>query len=153
MNLQLQRDAFGRLLLTDADGVVHVGVVPVRAFALSAPDEGLALLSAQGRELAWIERLAELPAAQRALIEAELASREFVPEIRRLRAVSSFATPSTWTVDTDRGPTRFVLNGEEDIRRLGGTRLLIGDRQGLQFLVRDYGALDRHSRRLLERFL
>ncbi len=153
MSLQLQRDAFGRLLLTDADGVVHVGVVPVRAFALSAPDEGLALLSAQGRELAWIERLAELPAAQRALIEAELASREFVPEIRRLRAVSSFATPSTWTVDTDRGPTRFVLNGEEDIRRLGGTRLLIGDRQGLQFLVRDYAALDRHSRRLLERFL
>lgn len=153
MSLQLQRDAFGRLLLTDADGVVHVGVVPVRAFALSAPDEGLALLSAQGRELAWIERLAELPAAQRALIEAELASREFVPEIRRLRAVSGFATPSTWTVDTDRGPTRFVLNGEEDIRRLGGTRLLIGDRQGLQFLVRDYAALDRHSRRLLERFL
>jgi hypothetical protein len=31
--------------------------------------------------------------------------------------------------------------------------LLISDSHGLQFLVPDMSALDRHSRRLLERFL
>lgn len=153
VSLDLQRDAFGRLLLTDADGVVHEGVVPVRAFPIGAPEEGLSLLSAQGRELAWIERLDALPPAQRMLLDEALAEREFVPEILRLRAVSSFSTPSTWSVDTDRGATRFVLKGEEDIRRIGRGTLLIGDRHGLQFRVRDFAALDRHSKRLLERFL
>lgn len=153
MSFQLKRDAFGRLVLTDAGGTVHEGVVPVRAFPIAAPDEGLSLLSAEGHELAWVDRLSDLPPAQRALVDEELAGREFVPEIRRLRDVSSFSTPSTWSVDTDRGATRFVLKGEEDIRRVGRSTLLIADNQGLQFRVRDLFALDRHSRRLLERFL
>jgi hypothetical protein len=149
----LSRDPYGRLVLRDAAGVEHVGVVPVRAFPIGAPDEGLSLVSADGRELAWVERLAALDPARRALLEEDLASREFVPEIRAIRAVSSFATPSTWTVDTDRGPTSLVLKGEEDIRRLGRTSLLIADRQGIQFLVRDTATLDRASRKLLDRFL
>jgi hypothetical protein len=149
----LSRDPFGRLVLRDAAGVEHVGVVPVRAFPIGAPDEGVSLVSADGHEIAWIERLDALDASRRSLVEEDLASREFVPEIRAIRAVSSFATPSTWTVDTDRGPTSLVLKGEEDIRRLGRTSLLIADRHGIQFLVRDIGALDRPSRRLLDRFL
>lgn len=153
MSFELQRNAFGRLVFSGEDGVVHEGVVPVRAFPIGAPLEGLSLLSAEGHELAWIERLADLPAAQRALLDEALAEREFAPEIRRLQAVSTFSTPSTWTVETDRGATRFVLKGEEDIRRVGRSMLLIADSQGLQFVVRDLAALDRHSRRLLERFL
>jgi hypothetical protein len=57
-------------------------------------------------------------------------------------------------VQTDRGPAQFVLKGEEDIRRLGSrTRLLVSSSDGLQFKVPDATALDRPSRRLLERFL
>jgi hypothetical protein len=149
----LSRDPYGRLMLVDAQGVEHVGVVPVRAFPIGAPEEGLSLVSADGYELAWIERLALLDPARRALVEEDLAAREFVPEIRAIRDVSSFATPSTWTVETDRGATTLVLKGEEDIRRLGRTSLLIADRNGIQFLVRDIASLDRASRRLLDRFL
>lgn len=149
----LSRDPFGRLVLTAADGAVHVGVVPVRAFPIGAPEEGLSLMSADGHELAWIDRLHGLDPARRELIEAELGAREFVPEIRAIRAVSSFATPSTWTIDTDRGATTLVLKGEEDIRRLARTSLLIADRNGIQYLIRDIGALDRGSRKLLDRFL
>ena len=153
MSVDLHRNAFGRLVLTAADGTRHDGVVPVRAFPLAAPDEGLSLVSADGRELAWLDRLDALPAPQRALVEAELAQREFTPEIRRLISVSTFSTPSTWQVETDRGPTSFVLKGEEDIRRIDRQMLLIADSQGLQFMVRDLPAMDRQSKRLLERFL
>jgi hypothetical protein len=153
MSPSLSRDGFGRLVFTDAEGAEHVGVLPVRAFALSAPGEGLSLLDARGRELAWLASPDALAPAARALVDEELRRREFVPEIRRLRAVSSFATPSTWQIDTDRGPTQLVLKGEEDIRRLGDGELLVADRHGLHFRVRDFAALDRHSRRLLERFL
>ena len=47
-----------------------------------------------------------------------------------------------------------MLKGEEDIRRLGdGARLLVADSRGVQFVVSDRWALDKHSKRLLERFL
>lgn len=151
--IQLTRDAHGQLQLTAADGSVHGGVVPVRAFPIAAPDDGIALVGTDGHELAWIERLGDLPDATRRLVEEELASREFVPEIRRLRHVSTFAIPSTWDVETDRGDTRFVLKGEEDIRRLGASTLLIGDSHGVQYLIRDLQSLDKTSRRLLDRFM
>lgn len=151
--IQLARNTYGRLLLTDEEGAQHEGVVPVRAFPIAAPDEGVSLVSAEGHELCWIDRLSELPEAPRSLIEQELATREFMPEIRRIREVSSFATPSTWTVDTDRGETRFVLKGEEDIRRTTGGSLLIADSHGVQFLIRDLYAMDRGTRRILDRFL
>ncbi|MES2369108.1 DUF1854 domain-containing protein [Thiobacillus thioparus] len=150
---QLTRDPHGRLLLTAPDGSVHAGVQPVRAFPLAAPAEGIALMGTDGHELVWIDRLNDLPEATRNLLEAELASREFMPEIRRLRQVSTFATPSTWTVETDRGETRFILKGEEDIRRLGATALLISDSHGVQYLIRDLSKLDKTSRRLLDRFM
>ena len=152
-DFKISRNPFGQLVFSAADGSVHENVVPVRAFPIAAPQEGIALLSADGHELAWIARMTDLPEDARALVEEELASREFVPEIRCLRHVSSFATPSTWEVETDRGDTRFVLKGEDDIRRLGPSSLLIADSHGIQFLIRDLNALDKASRKLLDRFL
>ncbi len=150
---QLERHASGQLLLIAAGGERHLGVVPVRAFPMAAPDEGISLVGSEGHELAWLERLSEQPQPLRGLIEEELALRDFVPAITRIKSVSSFGTPSTWTVETDRGDTSFVLKGEEDIRRLGRESLLIAAGHGVHFSVKDMGALDRASRRLLERFL
>lgn len=151
--LQLERNSFGRLVLTLPDGTVHEGVVPVRAFPLAARSECVSLVGSEGRELAWLPDLDTLSGEARALIEEELASREFVPTVQRIESVSSFSTPSTWSVTTDRGPARFVLKGEEDIRRLPGNALLIASGEGINFRIADRLALDRHSRRLLERFL
>jgi hypothetical protein len=150
---QLERHASGQLLLVAGNGERHLGVVPVRAFPIAAPDEGISLVSSEGHELVWLERLSALPLPLRSLLEEELALRDFVPEITRLKSVSSFGTPSTWSVETDRGETSFVLKGEEDIRRLGRESLLIAAGHGVHFSVKDMGALDRASRRLLERFL
>jgi hypothetical protein len=152
-NFQLQRDSYGRLVLTAENGIIHEGVTPVRAFPIAAPGEGLSLINYEGHEVAWIDQLADLPPAIGQLIEEELASREFVPEIERITAVSSFACPSTWQVATDRGAAELTLKGEEDIRRLSPSRLLIADANGIQFLIRDLARLDRHSRKLLDRFL
>lgn len=150
----LSRNALGRLMLTTAQGEVHEAVTPVRAFPITAPDDGLSLVSAEGRELAWVPRISALPEAPRRLLEEELRGREFVPEIRRIVSVSTFSTPSTWVVETDRGTTELVLKVEEDIRRLVERgRLLITSGHGIVFLVPDLTLLDRHSKKLLERFL
>jgi hypothetical protein len=149
----LSRNAFGRLVFTSMNGEVQEGVVPVQAFPITAPYQGISLIDSHGHELAWIEELSELTYEARKLIEEDLASRDFMPEIKRISEVSSFATPSTWQVETDRGDTSFILKGEEYIRRLTPTALLITDSQNIHFLIRDRFALDHHSRKILDRFL
>ncbi len=150
----LQRNPFGRLVLTLPDGSQHEGVVPVRAFPIQAPDQGISMVSTDGTELAWVDGLGELEEPQQTLIREELAAREFMPVLLAIRAVTSFSTPCTWTVDTDRGPTQFVLRGDEDIRRIGRDHaLLIADNHGIQYLVPDQFALDAHSRKILDRFM
>lgn len=149
----LSRNTFGRLVFVANDGKVREGVVPVRAFPITAPERDIALIDSHGRELAWIEKLSDVPGEMRKLVEADLARREFMPEIKRIHEVSSFATPSTWYVETDRGKTVFILKGEEYIRRLKPPSLLVTDSQGIHYLIRDRFALDHHSRRILDRFL
>jgi len=153
-SFELERTDFGKLILINALGERFTGVLPVRALPIRAPDEGISLLSTDGHEVAWVDRLSDLPAAYQGLIEDELARREFMPVLHRILEVSSFSTPCTWTVETDRGRTEFVLRGDEDIRRIGtGRSLLVADAHGIHYLVPDQKALDAHSKRILDRFL
>lgn len=149
----LHRDTFGKLVMTDAGGQVFEGVAPVRAFPIQSPDEGISLVLGNGKEVAWIDHVDALPEPTRSLLQEELEGREFMPEIARVKSVSSFATPCTWYVDTDRGETQFVLKGEEDIRRIGAASLLIADNHGIHFLIRDMFNIDKTTRKILDRFL
>lgn len=149
----LHRNALGQLVFTGADGRRHVDVEPARAFPISAAHESISVLSSDGHELAWIERLNDLPDKARRLLVEELEGREFMPEILRVHSVSGYAPPCTWHVETDRGDTKLVLNTEEDIKRLAAPTLLIVDNRGIQFLIRNPRALDSNSRRILDRFL
>jgi hypothetical protein len=149
----LRRDSFGKLVLTNAEGEEFTGVIPVRSFPVQAPTRGISLVRDGGKEVGWIEDLAAIPADLAALVAEELEGREFMPEVLSIKSVSSFATPCTWTVVTDRGDTEFVLKGEEDIRRLGAYSLLIADSHGIHFLIRDMFGIDKGSRKILDRFL
>ncbi len=149
----LARNQAGRLLLTLKDGRVYEGVVPVRAFPLQAPEQCVAFMSLEGKEVAWVDELSALPQDTRELIKQEIASREMMPVIERIVRVSTLSTPSTWEVITDRGATQLILKGEEDIRRLTGSTLIITDSHGLRFMLPDMQALDKNSRRILDRFL
>ena len=152
-NFQLRRDSFGKLVLTTAEGEQHVGVIPVRAFPIQAPTRGISLVRDGGKEAAWIDDLDALPEQVRNLVQEEIEGREFISEILHIKDVSSFATPCTWFVETDRGATEFVLKVDEDIRRVGEASLLVSDSHGINFLVRDMFHIDKHSRTILDRFL
>lgn len=149
----LRFNAFGELTLTTADGAEHANVEVVRAFPVTAPEEGASLLDQDGHELAWIPSLQKLDEMQSAMIRKKLAAREFMPVILRIVSASTFSTPSTWQVVTDRGKTQVVLKAEDDIRRLAAPTLLVQDSRGIQFLIRDPQALDSASRKILDRFL
>lgn len=151
--ITLHRNPHGQLCLTLPDGSRHVGLIPVRAFPIHAPQEGISLVGQDGREVLWIAHLDDLNAPARELVEEALAQREFVPVIERIDAVDSISVPSRWQVVTDRGASTLVLKAEEDIRRLGPQHLLITSREGVQYRIPDLGRLDRASLKRIERFL
>lgn len=152
-SLQLIYDPFGRLVLTLPDGVSHTGVVPTRCFPHSDPTRWISFCDAEGHEVYCLNELAQLPAETRAVLEADLARREFVPMIRRIDSVSPGAEPTTWEVVTDRGATRFELTSEDHLRRLGPRGAILTDAHGVRFLIPDIDDLDLHSRRILRRYL
>jgi len=149
----LRLDSFRRLIAHFADGTEAVGVIPVRAFPLSAPEEGFALLGEDGHELVWIDSLSTLVPDDQALFTAELAGREFMPEITHITEVSTYNLPATWTVETDCGSCTLILKALEDIRALTANGLLVTDSFGINYRVRDLAALDKKSRRILDHFL
>ncbi|WP_423679736.1 DUF1854 domain-containing protein [Undibacterium sp. WLHG33] len=150
---ELRRNSFGKLILTTEEGEVFEGVSPVRAFPIQSPLMSISMVQGDGREVAWIDQLSDLSDDTKNLVLEELEGREFMPEIQQILDVTSFALPCTWKVLTDRGETEFVLKGDEDIRRIGGMSLLVTDNHGIQFLIRDMFSMDKHSRKILDRFL
>ena len=70
-NLNIARNSFGQLVFTDPDGKAHL-VTPVRAFPIAAPAENIGLINTEGEEVAWIERLSDLPDDSRQLIADEI---------------------------------------------------------------------------------
>ena len=153
LNIQFDQSPSGRWFYVTAEGVRYEHVLAVRSFPVAAPDEGIALVNIDGKELFWIPNLSQVESKARANIQKAITQREFMPQILKLYGVSSFITPSTWDIETDRGRTALLLKGEEDIRRLSGAVLLVTDGHGIQFLIRDLAQMDRTSRKLLDRFL
>lgn len=149
----LVHDAWGKLVLIDGDGQRHVGVTPIRIFPTSDADHWISILDARGRELLLVEDPSRLGAVVRELLESELAKREFMPEILQIQYVSSIMEPCDWEVLTDRGPTRFVLKSEDDIRRLGPFSGIVIDAQGVRYLIRDTRKFDLYGRRAIEQYI
>lgn len=150
---RLERDEEGQLVFTPAEGEAVAGVYPVRAFPLSAPGRCISICDEQGHEVWWIESLEELDDEARALVESELAQREFIPVILRVLNTPAQTEPATWQVETDRGVTTFEVESEDSVHRRGPHRVSIVDSRGIRYEIPDTRRLDAHSRRVLERFL
>lgn len=151
--VHLEYDQFGRLVLSTPEGEKFAGVIPVRGFPFLAPTTCISFCDEHGREVYFLPDLAGLQPSVRELLEADLARREFIPVIRKIYTVSAGAEPTDWHVLTDRGETRFILNSEDNIRRMGPHGALITDSHGIRFRIEDTRAFDSYSRRLLRRYL
>src|SRR5262245_8666306 len=152
-NIDLHCDVSGRLVLIDADGTIHVGVEPVRAFPISDPDLWISLVDSHGHELASVPDLADVAPDVRELIQHELTQREFLPRIERVLKVVNNKEPEVWDVVTDRGPVQFLLRNSDDIRRLGPHRAILPDMHGVRYYIPDSRQLDVRSQRILSRYL
>jgi hypothetical protein len=149
---RLERHPDGRLEFIDSVGRRHANVDVVRGFPVTAPAGPVAVVSATGDELAWIESVAAAAEPLRALLDEELARREFLPVIERIDSIV-LGEPAAWSVVTDRGPHGFHVAHADDVVRDADGGAVVTDTVGLRYRIRDVSALDGHSRRLLDRTL
>lgn len=147
---RLVRRPHGRLDFVAADGAVHEDVDLLRAFPVTAPLGPVAVVAADGTELAWLDALDGLPEAFRARLLEELSAREFLPVIVRIESIAD-TDPAEWTVTTDRGPRRFTVGSPEDVDRLPDGSAFVVDTAGVRYRFPDLAALDPRSIRLLDK--
>lgn len=149
--LALALDATGKLWAHPEDGE-RLHVFPRRAFPLTHPDAYVSLVDEHHYERAYFASLTELMPAAREQLQLALAESEFLPQIRQIHAVVQERTQSRWVVDTDRGPTEFIVEQEDHVRPLEDGRHLIHDSHGMRYLVPKPGDLDTASRKRLLRY-
>jgi hypothetical protein len=140
----------GRLQFVAADGTTHDNVDVVRGFPVSAPDGPVAIVAADGRELAWIECLEVAPEPLRSTLRRELAVRDFLPVIERIEAITA-GEPTDWSVDTDRGRRRFRVAHGDDVVRLADGAVVVTDTDGLRYRIPTLARLTPRERHLVER--
>ncbi len=149
---QLERHDDGRIDFVTAEGIRHDDVDIRRGFPFSAPREGVAVISAGGRELAWIDVLDFVEEPARSLIERVLSEREFMPVISRIQSVSE-GRPAEWSVTTDRGMHRFTIAHPDDVSRQADGSMILTDTDGIRYKIPVASAREPRNRRLLDRAL
>lgn len=147
---KLELDNWEHLQLIDASGTVYRNINVIPLFPLSAPEQGISILTDEFDELLCLADLSELDETYRELIRRELKFREFVPVIERVISVSGKTEPCEWIVDTNHGTTRFVLKAEEDVHRISNESINILDANGMRFRVENLQLLDKRSRSFIE---
>ena len=147
---RLVRRPHGHVDFVDGKGTVFSDVDVLRAFPVTAPQGPVAIVSADGDELAWLDSLEDVPEALQSSLVAELATREFLPLIERIEAISD-DDPQVWSVVTDRGQRRFTLASIDDIDRLPDGSAFVVDATGVRYRIAAVAALDPTSLRLLEK--
>lgn len=148
----LRRAANRKLTLTDAAGVIHNEVLPVRLFPLTDPGHWVSLVSPGGQDLVCIEDLGSLTAADREILLEALAFREFVPVIETIHTIRRAAHGFEWDVTTDLGRIHFTVENDESIQPLCGGSIVIVDHCNTRYLIPDLAKLDPKSRQKLDRY-
>lgn len=150
--VKLSRTARGVLVLRIRDGVEHHGI---RVYNPLPFEEGLRFVCFSDKkgqvELCMLRLDDTLPSEVRAIIDEELARHYLTASIRRILKIDLQGHTSYWTVDTDRGEREFALNNiSQNIQYPSPSYLVITDVHENRFVIKDLGALDPKSTKLLD---
>lgn len=143
----------GQLHYRSDDGREYDDVQAIAAFPISDPLRWISLCDASGHEIDLVEELERLPEQSQQPLRRALGRRGFRPVIQKIIAITRLAESVEWQVETDRGPTRVHLRGDDDIRRLEDEQFVLVDIHGVRYLIQNTRGLDSGSRKLLEQFM
>ncbi len=123
-----------------------------RAFPLFNPDQYIGLRDDKDKDIGMLQNLDTLDDKSKQIVHEELERRYFLPKVTRVRFVKEEFGTSTWEVDTDKGPRKFIVQNLRDSSQdLTSTRLLVTDKDGVRYEFPDTTTLDPKSRTILSK--
>jgi hypothetical protein len=127
-------------------------------FPVSQERRYLSVRDASGEdqpELGVIEDWAALWERDRQAVAAELGLHYFVPQIKSVQQIRDELGFLYWTVDTDKGNKEFVMRNSviRYAREVSPRHWLLIDVNEARYEIRDVDQLDRHSQKLIHRYL
>lgn len=146
------------LHVTARDNRIYGGVFAVRALPASTPDGFISLRysDADGREheIGMVRAIAEWSPEVRTLLADALRRRYFVREITSIESIELEHGYLVFDVQTDRGPTRFLMRWtQSSAADHGPAGKILVDVDDNRFLVRDVDRLPRRQQLLFRRFV
>jgi hypothetical protein len=121
-----------------------------RAFPLTYPNKYLSVRDKENKEIGVIADLSQFPDEVKHMILQDLEQRYFAPVIKQVNSLKEEFGYMYCDVETDRGPRRFTVRGNENVINLKEGRILIIDVDGNRFEIQDYRTLDPKSFRVID---
>lgn len=130
----------------------HTDISIKQGFPLTAPNQYVAVLNKEGKEIGMIPDSTLLDDASQAALARYFDTAYYEVRIIKVLTVRSTFGITTWKMTTDRGERTLVVRDRSDIRKLPPDRLLFTDIEGMRYLVDDYSRLDARSQLLIEEY-
>lgn len=102
------------------------------------------------KEIGLIASIDGLDEESKRTVEKELERVYFIPRIVKVRSIVEKFGFRTWTVETERGPREFDVQGRESLRFIAPSHLLVKDIDGNRYEIPSLSSLDSDSKRVLE---
>ena len=143
-----------RIDVVIAEAALITNVSVFRAFPLSAPGGYLSIRNEKNEELGLLADPAQLDAASRSILEAELRRRYVLPVVRSVIQIRERFEILECRVETDRGTCQFsTRNLRENVLRPQPNRYILTDVDGNRFDIPDLRALPLASQAQLLAYL
>ncbi|HBN84880.1 MAG TPA: hypothetical protein DDZ89_13675 [Clostridiales bacterium] len=141
----------GAVTLSRADGETIENIKPRRLFPLTGKTKHINFLDAEGEEVLILDNMKNLDKQSKQTLSDALNRYYVIPKIRDILSIKEEYGVYTWSVNTDKGKTRFeVRQPSVDIKSLGGGYVVVKDINDNRYEIPDSKKLDPLSQRLLE---
>ncbi len=121
-----------------------------RMFPITGADRYIALIDAEGNEIAIIRNINDLMPESKAVVEDCLREYYMMPRIIRFIKMSERFKIWMWTAETDKGIYTFeIRNHLTAIKPLFDGRVLIKDGNDNRYEIPDINLLDKKSKKLI----
>jgi hypothetical protein len=135
-------------------GKTYEEIILFRIFPFQYTTQYISVRDAKGEEIGVIRDIQQLDEASRAEMDKELQLRYFLPLVTHIDAIKQKADLWIWELQTNLGPTRIVMrNLHEHMQYPSVNRIILTDINGKRCEIRDWLALDGHSRNQLKDIL
>jgi hypothetical protein len=133
------------------EGKAFEEIILFRIFPFQYTTQYISVRDAKGDEIGVIRDIDELDEESRAEMDKELQLRYFLPLVTRIDVVKQKSDLWIWELQTNLGPTRIVMrNLHEHMQYPSANRIILTDINGKRCEIRDWKALDSHSRNQLK---